>query len=408
MAGASITSPNTTLQTNGNGMVSYTGPKAGIKKVLSNLIPNVPVRVKINLVYSSKPMYIAVAEGSAQSPSVYSNLLYSTMSNGSINFTFTPTQPSVELSMNLFYISTPIAPLPYMSFTLDSVNYKQQTGNGTSTQLVQISNKLKGGYRFGYGNHEKIDEIAGAGNTIDFGARIYDSRIGRFKSIDPLAHKYPSLSPYCFVANNPIYYVDPDGREIWIAFDVTNKDGSTSIQKVQYKGGKLYGTDGKAYTGGNAYATKVQTDLNQLSKDDATLKGRIGTLDKSKNIHTIGKTASADDGNVNTPVSQSNDENGIPTGSNTKYNPDKETNVRGDKRAARAGLAHELLGHGYDSDQGKADYSKTDNGIPMYEVNAVNMENRARAAAGDPKKTTYGGKPIPAKLLDDTHKKKTP
>ena len=102
MAGASITSPNTTLQTNGNGMVSYTGPKAGIKKVLSNLIPNVPVRVKINLVYSSKPMYIAVAEGSAQSPSVYSNLLYSTMSNGSFKFIFMPLQIRVKLLMTSF------------------------------------------------------------------------------------------------------------------------------------------------------------------------------------------------------------------------------------------------------------------------------------------------------------------
>ncbi len=271
---------------------------------------------------------------------------------------------------------------------------------------VKTKKKTRSHHTFGFNGKENDNEVKGNGNQQDYGMRIYDTRLSRFLSVDPLAAKYPMLSPYCFVANNPIYYVDPDGREIWIAFDVTNKDGSTSIQKVQYKGGKLYGTDGKSYTGGNAYATKVQTDLNQLSKDDATLKGRIGTLDKSKNIHTIGKTASADDGNVNTPVSQSNDENGIPTGSNTKYNPDKETNVRGDKRVARAGLAHELLGHGYDSDQGKADYSKTENGIPMYEVKAVNMENRARAAAGDPKKTTYGGKDIPAKLLDDTHKKK--
>jgi hypothetical protein len=41
----------------------------------------------------------------------------------------------------------------------------------------------------------------------------------------------------------------------------------------------------------------------------------------------------------------------------------------------------------------------------MYEVDAVNIENRARAAAGDGKKTTYGGKDIPTTLLDDTHKK---
>ena len=209
MAGASITSPNTTLQTNGNGIVSYTGPKAGIKKVLSNLIPNVPVRVKINLVYSSKPMYIAVAEGSAQSPSVYSNLLYSTMSNGSINFTFTPTQPSVELSMRLFYISTPFAPLPYMSFTLDSVSYTQQTDTSSSTQLVQISNKLKGGYRFGYNGQEKVDEIAGAGNHTTAEFWEYDTRLGRRWNRDPVDQI--SISNYACFKINPIWYSDPNG-----------------------------------------------------------------------------------------------------------------------------------------------------------------------------------------------------
>ena len=35
----------------------------------------------------------------------------------------------------------------------------------------------------------------------------------RWLSLDPLAAKYPSLSPYNFVNNNPIIYVDPDGRE---------------------------------------------------------------------------------------------------------------------------------------------------------------------------------------------------
>ena len=41
----------------------------------------------------------------------------------------------------------------------------------------------------------------------------------------------------------------------------------------------------------------------------------------------------------------------------------------------------------------------------MSEVHAVNVQNRAGAKAGDAKKTTYGGKPIPPELLDDTHKK---
>ena len=260
--------------------------------------------------------------------------------------------------------------------------------------------------RFGFNGKENDNEVKGQGNSVDYDARILDTRLGVWLSVDPLASKYPSLSPYCFVANNPIYYVDPDGREIWIAFDVTNKDGSTTQQKVQYKDGALYGTDGKAYTGGNEYATKVMGDLNQLTKDNADLGGRICTLQESKNIHTIGMVTDPAEGNSHQALDQDKRAKGEPTGSNVQYDPDAKESVTGDKRSPRVGLAHELLGHSYDSDQGTTNMGNTDNGIKMREVSAVNAENKARAATGDPKRTTYGGKEIPAKLLDDTHKEK--
>jgi len=69
-------------------------------------------------------------------------------------------------------------------------------------------------YRYGFNGMEKDDEIKGSGNSYDFGARMYDSRIGRWFALDPLSTRYPYLSPYNFVANNPIIYVDPDGKEI--------------------------------------------------------------------------------------------------------------------------------------------------------------------------------------------------
>src|SRR5690606_3811209 len=69
-------------------------------------------------------------------------------------------------------------------------------------------------YRYGFNGMETDNEIKEEGNSYDFGARIYDSRIGRWLSVDPLQEKYPSLSPYVFVANNPIFFIDIDGREI--------------------------------------------------------------------------------------------------------------------------------------------------------------------------------------------------
>jgi RHS repeat-associated protein len=47
-----------------------------------------------------------------------------------------------------------------------------------------------------------------------FGARYYDSDLSVWLSVDPLADKYPSMSPFMYVAGNPVMLVDPDGREI--------------------------------------------------------------------------------------------------------------------------------------------------------------------------------------------------
>jgi RHS repeat-associated protein len=42
----------------------------------------------------------------------------------------------------------------------------------------------------------------------DYGIRIYDPRVERFLSVEPIAKKFPELTPYQFAGNNPIKYID--------------------------------------------------------------------------------------------------------------------------------------------------------------------------------------------------------
>ena len=70
---------------------------------------------------------------------------------------------------------------------------------------------------------EKDDDWKGEGNSLDFGARIYDPRVGRWLARDPQAYKYTAQSPYHFGFNSPILIIDPNGEENII---VAGKDNS--------------------------------------------------------------------------------------------------------------------------------------------------------------------------------------
>ncbi len=66
-----------------------------------------------------------------------------------------------------------------------------------------------------------------------FGARYYDSDLsGLFLSVDPLADKYPSISPYAYCVWNSLRLVDPDGKDVVL---------SESAQKIHEK---YYGKEG--------------------------------------------------------------------------------------------------------------------------------------------------------------------
>jgi RHS repeat-associated protein len=61
-------------------------------------------------------------------------------------------------------------------------------------------------------NGKELDIMNGL-NLYDFVWRGYDPATGRFLTIDPLCEKYPWISSYAYCLNNPIRFVDMDGRD---------------------------------------------------------------------------------------------------------------------------------------------------------------------------------------------------
>ena len=91
----------------------------------------------------------------------------------------------------------------YYPFGLNFIN---PLSKGGAAQVYNPSATYKN-YKY---NGKELQETG----MYDYGARMYMPDIGRWGVVDPLAEKMTRHSPYNYVFDNPLMFIDPDGRDV--------------------------------------------------------------------------------------------------------------------------------------------------------------------------------------------------
>ncbi len=194
----------------------------------------------------------------------------------------------------------------------------------TSTSSLTIG-PMTNSNRYQYNSKEWQNELSL--NLYDYGARMFDPAIGRWGVVDPLAEKYPGVSPYIYCFNNPINMVDLDGRDaIYIAFPkyrangipftghagvllIDNKTGVTKYYEYgrydkENKGlvrtvaisNVVIGKDGKPTS---ESLNKVMKQLSNKSGHGGDIEGAYVISDKFKEMNDYAKSKMAENSDPN-------------------------------------------------------------------------------------------------------------
>ena len=176
--------------------------------------------------------------------------------------------------------------------------------------LVPNRHGSSNSYRYGFNGKEKDDEIKGAGNSYDFGARMLDPRVGRWFAPDALEKKHPSFSSYNFSFDNPIQFVDPDGKdpitaifEGVVAFGVevgldfmTNlikgDDATTAFEKVNWRAASYEGIKATAISVFLPSGSQTAARLARIGR--STLGKMTANMIKNTTSEIMKKVASGD------------------------------------------------------------------------------------------------------------------
>ena len=159
--------------------------------------------------------------------------------------------------------------------------------------IEDLSTDVSKGQKYKYNGKELQTDLNY--NVEDYCARQYDPVIARWMHMDPLAEKYRRWSPYNYAVDNPVRFIDPDGRQIVPVAYNKDKSISTFLKATYNQFGDKVGYQIQMAMGGQSSQKDFNKALKSIDKPQREMATKLfniaGDKDKTVFIDVIKPTA---------------------------------------------------------------------------------------------------------------------